>query len=1050
MASGAKRILLSPASPSLQSANKRIAVFPSPQRVAGGPKSPCCSTPNGLGNVSSATFRKRFAQSDEKPSRSRKKLFDFPRVDIPLTTNQLIDASPPESHIPCTPSCATPNEASSLYVDDRREHETVSLERKPLSTISNGQKLDSCRVPLLVENDTPLTTDELLLYALMITSFPTETFSKKHSVEKYERVVEGIHLVNGVHYSSQSVRNYFYRVRRNEVKGVGKSKGVCRWNYFKECVCKFVQIEARALGSLLMGEVLQEIAKVSLIENLKSCCAETVSRKSKEEKPDEKAVLTQQLQINEVHSIFVNDLKPALDGEWSFYENLNSEQKTVHFYFFGNCPGYAEREVKLYANGSWNLYVEGIQRDIEVEGADFPKPVKTYGDVVYLLNLVGNLKVCHGCDYQKYESFLPADCDCGKPVFMTRDNKPAAFVERLLTEGNKKIIRSTKCLIFIINDEILETSNCCVSCQSANHYLRTLKSRKNNPNNDSSKTKFEYMSKDELVNLARKSAKELKYLRQKAERLEEHRTKMTSVGPKSDSDLKYIFIKLHEGVDKTKQKLQNPICQWNLCEKRFQHVEELYCHCKEHIDKLDTAGIAPINRLYSCKWAGCTKTYNKLKLLQNHLRDHTGNARDEFLEILLRDQAKALNTPAKQMRWHPLVIQWCLKMYCKSHSMYNDMRLSGGLKLPSGRTLSDYRNFNAPKSGWHSSTLQAMKNRFDKMKAPKHAKLGGLFFDEVKIKEGLVFDSSTWELVGFTDIKDDNFESGTSVKSEIATHVLQFFFRSTFFKFDFPCAYFLTKGATSLQINRVFWLGVSMLHSYGFQVILSCCDGASPNRTFITMNTTNESHSKGLNPFSGQPIFFFSDPPHLMKKLRNNLYNSGFKDKHSRYTRNMKKNGKYIIWDHIYAVFNREKKRSLFATDLRHSHIHLDSLSKMRVKLAVQTLSSKVVADMSKFENDATSSTQEYIINCEKFWRVFNDSKPIRNENDARIQMLDEVLGYFLEWKESLPHLYHTKSEQGLHFIAWQTMFDLKVIYCKCMTEYFTRLFESTGADLGN
>ena len=170
--------------------------------------------------------------------------------------------------------------------------------------------------------------------------------------------------------------------------------------------------------------------------------------------------------------------------------------------------------------------MERIERDIEVKGAVFPEPVKTYGDVVYLLNLVGNLKVCHGCDYQKYESFLPADCDCGKPVFMTKDNKPARFVERLLNEANKKIIRSTKCLIFIRNDEDLETSNCCVLCQSANHHLRTLKSRKSNPNNDSSKTKFEYMSKDELVNPARKSAKELKYLRQKAERLEEHRKKM--------------------------------------------------------------------------------------------------------------------------------------------------------------------------------------------------------------------------------------------------------------------------------------------------------------------------------------------------------------------------------------------------------------------------------------------------------------------------------------------------------------------------------------------
>ena len=85
MASGAKRILLSPASPRLQSANKRMAVFTSPQRVAGEPKLPSCSTPTGLGNVSSAAVKKRFAQSDEKPSRSRKRLFDFPRADIPLT-----------------------------------------------------------------------------------------------------------------------------------------------------------------------------------------------------------------------------------------------------------------------------------------------------------------------------------------------------------------------------------------------------------------------------------------------------------------------------------------------------------------------------------------------------------------------------------------------------------------------------------------------------------------------------------------------------------------------------------------------------------------------------------------------------------------------------------------------------------------------------------------------------------------------------------------------------------------------------------------------------
>ena len=93
-------------------------------------------------------------------------------------------------------------------------------------------------------------------------------------------------------------------------------------------------------------------------------------------------------------------------------------------------------------------------------------------------------------------------------------------------------------------------------------------------------------------------------------------------------------------------------------------------------------------------------------------------------------------------------------------------------------------------------------------------------------------------------------------------------------KFDFPCAYFLTEGATSLHIKRVFWVGVGMPHRYGFQVILSCCDRASPNRTFVTTNTTNESHNKGLN-------HLVTAYPHLSFNEETEEQNckTGFKDK---------------------------------------------------------------------------------------------------------------------------------------------------------------------------
>ena len=175
-------------------------------------------------------------------------------------------------------------------------------------------------------------------------------------------------------------------------------------------------------------------------------------------------------------------------------------------------------------------------------------------------------------------------------------------------------------------------------------------------------------------------------------------------------------------------------------------------------------------------------------------------------------------------------------------------------------------------------------NRLEQRKCCSDKRSNRIVYPRDENKKGFSFYSKTWELVGFTDLSADNVPddaTGTGTKKrtwmdQLATHVLQLFFASMPFKFVFPCAFFFTQDKiAALKINRLFWLGVSMLHIHGFKVILSCCDGASPNRSFIEMNTCR-TKKRMFQSIFWIPIFFFSDPPHLIKNNHHHFLTSHF------------------------------------------------------------------------------------------------------------------------------------------------------------------------------
>ena len=80
-----------------------------------------------------------------------------------------------------------------------------------------------------------------------------------------------------------------------------------------------------------------------------------------------------------------------------------------------------------------------------------------------------------------------------------------------------------------------------------------------------------------------------------------------------------------------------------------------------------------------------------------------------------------------------------------------------------------------------------------------------LVFDEMKIREDIVFDKSTGEVTGFIDYGETNLDQRFVVLKEqcvkqkldhnkIATHMLTLMVRGIFFKCDYPLAHFSTQG----------------------------------------------------------------------------------------------------------------------------------------------------------------------------------------------------------------------------------------------------------------
>ena len=120
----------------------------------------------------------------------------------------------------------------------------------------------------------------------------------------------------------------------------------------------------------------------------------------------------------------------------------------------------------------------------------------------------------------------------------------------------------------------------------------------------------------------------------------------------------------------------------------------------------------------------------------------------QFSNVFWESQCKAASlNNAKSMRWHPLMIRWCLYLRHLSGRSYEMLRDSGVIKLPSQRTLRDYTYYTKAACGFSEDVDQQLMMAAKIDTCPEREKYIIILMDEMHIKEGLVYDKHTGNLV---------------------------------------------------------------------------------------------------------------------------------------------------------------------------------------------------------------------------------------------------------------------------------------------------------------
>lgn len=424
---------------------------------------------------------------------------------------------------------------------------------------------------------------------------------------------------------------------------------------------------------------------------------------------------------------------------------------------------------------------------------------------------------------------------------------------------------------------------------------------------------------------------------------------------------------------------------------------------------------------------------------------------DDLPRLFWEEQQKAFRRKEHGMRWHPMMIRLAILIHSKSKAAYETLRKTGVLKLPGTATLKEYTSAIHPQEGFQPEVMDEL-NKFSATLS-ENQRYVVLLHDEMSVKSDLVFDSRSGELIGFVNKDKWNFHD----TNKLVSHVLVFYVVGVNSSLKMSLGYFGTRTASADQLYYMFWQAVGCLEACNLKVIASTSDKAPANQRLYQMHgESKELCYKTINIFHPErEIFFISDPPHLIKTVRNIIHSSHWGSN----SRLLWKDGQHILWQHIIDLYNMDQALHLRRTSLTADHINLTSHSVMNVRLAAQVLSHQVGRVMQEYGGPEQQETARFILLMDRFFDCLNsrnllegkrfrkpDLLPYTHVSDIRFDFLQgEFLQYLEDWRSSVQNRQgqFSAGERQKMFLSLQTYRGL-VMTVKSFVEV-TRYLLSNG-----